>query len=262
MIPRSQLPVIALVTAYNEQSTVGGVVDVLKRCPSIGRVQVVDDGSTDATRREALDREVKVISLPKRVPVGQAIMHHLTEIEIEGECILLWCDADLVGLEPDYLETLIRRFREKDVTQSLSSRGVPLDWPKWLRGWPVRGIWAALFGPISGERAILRSDFVRAIELAQKLEWAEMMRGYGIVLFLNWYGNAFGRGSVISYFDQLRQRQKFEKWGKRSSWEMVRQWVQFILVWIKIRLHARRIRASYQSHGEGVVAENSGASAP
>ncbi|MEM1293888.1 MAG: glycosyltransferase family 2 protein [Verrucomicrobiota bacterium] len=243
MVNRSELRVVALVTAYNEESTIGQIVDVLKQCPSIDRIQVVDDGSTDKTREEALARDVKVISLKERVPVGQAIMHHLTEID--QECILLWCDADLTGLKPEYMETLIRRFREEAVTQSLSSRGVPLDWPRCIRGWPVRQLWTAAFGPITGERAILRSDFMKAIELCQSLEWAEMMRGYGIVLFLNWYGKAFGNGHVISYFDQLRQRQKYEKWGRRSVREMVMQWIQFGLVWIKIRTHARRIRASH-----------------
>tara|TARA_R110002096_G_scaffold67332_9_gene163374 strand:- start:6481 stop:7263 length:783 start_codon:yes stop_codon:yes gene_type:complete len=244
MTSRTELKVVALVTAYNEESTIGEIVDVLKQCPMIDQVQVVDDGSTDQTRFEAESRGIKVISLKERVPVGQAIMHHLTEIE--DECILLWCDADLVGLKPDYMETLIHRFRQETVTQSLSSRGVPLDWPKWLRGWPIRQIWAAAFGPITGERAILRSDFVKAIELSRTLNWAEMMRGYGIVLFLNWYGNAFGSGHVISYFDQLRQRQKYEKWGKRSFREMVMQWIQFGLVWIKIRIHSRQIRASHR----------------
>ncbi len=245
MVSNSQLEVMALVTAFNEEATIGEILDVLKRCPSIHRIQVVDDGSTDETRSEATSRGVTVISLPVRVPVGQAIMHHLTGIE--NDCILLWCDADLVGLEPDYLETLIRRFREESVTQSLSSRGVPLNWPKPLRGWPVREIWTALFGPISGERVILRSDFVQAIDLASRLNWAEMMRGYGIVLFLNWYSNAFGKGSVITYFDQLRQRQKYEKWGKRSSREMILQWIQFGRVWLKIRLHTRKIRDSRKS---------------
>lgn len=244
MVNRSELKVVALVTAYNEESTIGEIVDVLKQCPSIDQVQVVDDGSTDKTREEALAREIKVISLEERVPVGQAIMHHLTEID--QECILLWCDADLIGLKPEYMETLIRRFRKEEVTQSLSSRGVPLDWPNVLRGWPIRQLWTAAFGPITGERAILRSDFVKAIELSKTLNWAEMMRGYGIVLFLNWYGQAFGNGQVISYFDQLRQRQKYEKWGRQSSREMVMQWIQFGLVWIKIRAHSREIRVTHR----------------
>lgn len=243
MSDRSTLKVIACVTAYNEEPTIGEILDVLKDCPSIDAVQVVDDGSTDKTKLVAEARDgVKVISLPERVPVGQAIMHHLTTQE--EECILLWCDADLVGLRPEYMEELVRRFRAEPVTQSLSSRGVPPNWPNWLRGWPVRQLWAWGFGPISGERAILRSDFLEAIELSRRLHWDEMMRGYGIVLFLNWYAAAFGQGQVVTYFDKLRQRQKYQKWGKVSAWEMINQWIQFGFVWIKIRLHAGQIHKS------------------
>ena len=242
MTDRSTLKVIACVTAFNEEATIGEIIDVLKQCSAIDSVQVVDDGSTDRTREEAEARGVTVISLPERVPVGQAIMHHLTTTD--EECILVWCDADLVGLKPEYMAELISRFRNENVTQSLSSRGVPPTWPDWLRGWPVKQLWTWAFGPISGERAILRSDFLQAIELSRRLEWDEMMRGYGIVLFLNWYGHTFGSGHVITYFDRLRQRQKYQKWGKVSFWEMVRQWIQFGIVWVKIRLHAGQIKES------------------
>ena len=255
MTDRSKLRVIACVTAFNEEQTIGAILDTLKECPSIDSVQVVDDGSTDRTQAEAEAREgVTVISLPERVPVGQAIMHHLTTTD--EECILVWCDADLLGLKPAYMEELITRFKTEDVTQSLSSRGVPPTWPEWLRGWPVKQLWTWAFGPISGERAILRSDFLEAIELSRRLDWEEMMRGYGIVLFLNWYSHAFGTGHVITYFDGLRQRQKYQKWGKSSRWEMVRQWLQFAAVWIKIRRHAGQIRESRrQLLAEGAAAE-------
>jgi len=233
------MEVVALVTAYNEESTIGQVLEALLACPSIDKVQVVDDASTDSTREVALKRNVKVVTLPERVPVGQAIMHHLTDLE--EECILIWCDADLLGLRPQYMETLIRRFREEKVSQSLSSRGLPLTWPNWLRIGPLKWAWKRAFGPITGERVILLSTFREAIALSRQLQWAEMMRGYGIVLFLNWYAANYGSGSVITYFDQLRQRQKHEKWGKRSWWEAAFEWKQFIQTWFKIRLNAHRI---------------------
>ncbi len=242
MLKRTELEVVACVTAYNEEQTIGEIVRALKQSKSVDRVQVVDDGSTDGTRAVAAAEGVKVISLPERVPVGEAIMHHLTDMN--EECILLWCDADLVGLKPKYMDDIVARFRAGNLTQVTSSRGVPPNWPGWLRGTPVRQFWGWFFGPISGERAILRSDFLEAIELSRRLEWAEMMRGYGIVLFLNWYSNVLGEGMKVSYFDKLRQRQKYQKWGKGSRGEMLRQWIQFILCWVKIRLHAGKIKAS------------------
>ena len=214
---------------------------MLKACPAVTRVQVVDDCSTDDTAAIAHDAGVKVISLPQKVPVGQAIMHHLKDME--DEAIVLWCDADLVGLEARHIETLVAAFRNSELMQVTSSRGVPPNWPGWLRNRAVKAGWAWLFGPISGERCILKSDFEAAIALAGKLSWAEMMRGYGIVLFLNWYARVYGGGSAVEYFDTLRQRQKYQKWQSGNPvGQMFRQWGEFIRVWLKIRLHGGRIR--------------------
>ncbi len=238
---RAGPPVIACVTALNEEATVGGVVAALKAAPSISRVQLVDDGSTDDTAGRARAAGATVRTLPEWVPVGEAIMNHL-DMTGEEEAILLWCDADLTGLTPDHVEALIARYRRGDVTQSLSSRATPPNWPGWLRT-SARPFWAWFFGPISGERVILQSDFAKAIALARRLEWAEMMRGYGIVLFLNWYADQFGRGTAITYLDGLRQRQKFQKWqGSRPRLQMVKQWIVFGSVWLKIRMNAGRIK--------------------
>ncbi|RFB05828.1 glycosyltransferase family 2 protein [Parvularcula marina] len=240
-LARQDLPVIACVTAYNEAETIGAILETLKQVNGITRVQVVDDCSEDATAEIARAAGVKVISLPEKVPVGQAIMHHLEGME--PEAIVLWCDADLVGLEPGHMQTLIDSFREGTRMQVTSSRGVPPNWPGWARNGAVKAFWGWLFGPISGERAILKSDFEAAIALASKLEWAEMMRGYGIVLFLNWYARAYGGGSEVKYFDTLRQRQKYQKWKTGNPvGQMFRQWGEFIRVWMKIRLNAGRIR--------------------
>lgn len=236
------LPVIALVTAYNEESTIGPILEALQGCEAIDRIQVVDDGSTDGTAAIAeAALGVHVIRLAERLPVGQAIMYHLTTIE--EEAILLWCDADLIGLRSEDMSEILSTFGAGEWMQVTSSRGAPQRWPAWLRNGAVKAFWGWLFGPISGERAILRSDFVKAIELSRRLDWAEMMRGYGIVLFLNWYARVYGGGSTVRYFDHLQQRQKYQKWGGKARVEMLRQWGQFVAVWCKIRLNARRIKA-------------------
>jgi len=240
MIPKDELPVVALVTAYNEETTIGAVLDALVAAPSVTRIHVIDDASTDGTRAAALAKGVEVKTLPTKLPVGEAIMAHLDAVT--DECVLLWCDADLVGLTPQHVEAIVVRYREGDVVQSLSSRGVPQKWPSWLRRSAIRRFWAWYFGPLSGERAILRSDFVAAITVARGLGWSEMMRGYGIVMFLNWWAKTYGGGGAVTYFDDLSQRMKFEKWGRGAWLASVSQWVQFCVVWLKIRACAPFIR--------------------
>ena len=240
-----QGPVTALVTAYNEAETIGDVIAALKAAPSIVHVHVVDDASEDDTRNVALCAGAEVTTLPRRVPVGEAIMAHLDAITDEG--VILWCDADLINLNPEHIEDLIARFRRGDVSQSLSSRAVPLNWPAPLRQGPAKWAWIHAFGPISGERVMMRSTFERAILLARKLDWDEMMYGYGIVLFLNWFATAFGNGHAITYCEHLRQRQKYQKWGRRAFGQMIRQWAQFISVWFRIRFRAGDIQRLYET---------------
>src|SRR5262245_31503374 len=75
-------PVIALVTAYNEAPTIGPVLDAVLACPLVTRVQVIDDASEDETAAVARSRsQVRVISLPQRVPVGDALLSHLRHVE-------------------------------------------------------------------------------------------------------------------------------------------------------------------------------------
>lgn len=232
----ASLPVTALVTAFNEEETIGGVIGALRAAPSVGAVQVVDDGSTDATRAVALAAGASVISLPARIPVGEAILRHLDDLD--DERIILWCDADLTGLEPGHIEALIARLRRGDVSQSLSSRGLPSSWRGAWRNRATRAAWAWFFGPLSGERAMLLSDFRRWIADARALGWREMLSGYGLVLYLNWRSRQDGLTCAITYFDTLRQRYKHAKWGRRGLREAVAQWLEFARVWLKIRLFA------------------------
>lgn len=240
--PADTVKVVALVTAYNEAATIGAVIAALRASPSIARVQVVDDGSTDATADIARAAGASVIAVKTRVPVGEAIMRHLPGVE--ENAVIMWCDADLVGLEPAHIEALIARYRRGDVEQAISSRALPPSWPGWLQGKGIQNIWKRAFGPLSGERVMSRAFFQTSIDLAHRLGWSEMMRGYGVVLFLNWRAQSVGRGSAVVYCEGLRQRQKYQKWGKRAGLEMILQWIEFGRVWMKIRISAERIRAT------------------
>ncbi|MGV6802038.1 MAG: glycosyltransferase [bacterium] len=236
------LPVIACVTAYNEEATIGSVLSALSAARLVDGVQLVDDGSTDNTKNIAKTYNIKLIGLAERRPVGRAIMHHLDDIETNS--ILIWCDADLRNLTSEMIDRLIEEYRKGQKTQVMSSRGVPESWSAPIRR-ALRGSWAWFFGPLSGERVILYSDFKKAITLAQSLGWSEMMQGYGIVIFLNWYAMEYGKGNKIIYFDQLQQRQKYQKWGFKSIWQMPLQWVSFAKVWVKIRVNHKKIKKLY-----------------
>jgi glycosyltransferase involved in cell wall biosynthesis len=64
---------LAVVPAYNEAATVGGVVQaLLDHCPNFD-VLVVDDGSTDATAACAADAGARVLKHPFNLGIGGAV---------------------------------------------------------------------------------------------------------------------------------------------------------------------------------------------
>jgi len=232
-------PVVALVTAYNEEVTIGNVLDVLKKCPSIDRIQVVDDGSTDRTREIALAKKVKCITLPKRIPVGKAIMHHLTTIK-EKDCTLLWCDADLLNLTVEHIETILRNMKG-EVTMSIGQKDnlpfLPIIatnvLPRKLVDLSVH-LYSFFDMHVGGERAIHKSVFEQAIKKSN------MANGYGIVVLLNWYCRKYTGGYKVEVMPKLTHRNKYAKWGWKGLLELPGEIFQFFTGYIKIRMKIHR----------------------
>lgn len=224
--------IVATVTAYNEEATIAGVLTTLLQCPSITHVQVVDDASTDATAEIVAGFPVALIRLPTRVPVGEAIMHHLPPLQDDD--LLFWCDADLRHMTVQHVESTIANYFQRGVLQSISVKRIPLPGLRKLVG--LRECLVHLFGAISGERLIQKQHFQQAIQVCQQARCPELLTGYGIVLFLNWFCRKHGRGSAMLYHPEIEHRQKYQKWSGRAVWwEMVKEWLQFAKVWLKIR---------------------------
>lgn len=99
--------VSVIIPAYNEETTIVGVVKTCLKTPEIDEVIVVSDGSTDQTAEKARrlkSKKVKVIELPKNQGKGAAIAEGVKAAKNE---ILLFLDADLVNLFPHHLSSLI-----------------------------------------------------------------------------------------------------------------------------------------------------------
>ena len=65
---------IAVIPAYNEESTVGAVVSQIQRsCPGLAEVVVVDDGSVDGTAETAAVAGATVLRLPVNLGYGAAL---------------------------------------------------------------------------------------------------------------------------------------------------------------------------------------------
>jgi glycosyltransferase involved in cell wall biosynthesis len=98
--------VAAIIPAYNESKTVGGVIEVLTRCRMIDQIVVVSDGSTDRTVQTALAyKDVEVIELLENRGKGGAIYAGKEQTDAE---ILLFMDADLIGLSDYHVTSLLQ----------------------------------------------------------------------------------------------------------------------------------------------------------
>jgi glycosyltransferase involved in cell wall biosynthesis len=154
----------AVIPAWNEASTVGAVVYAALDAALVDEVIVVDNASTDGTADAAEDHGARVVHEPTPGK-GQALRTGVGATEAD---LLVFLDADLVGLRPEHVDDLVRTVRDgkADMACGLFDRG-PVANAIFLEGLPV----------LTGQRALHRDLFE---QLA-----ADDIRGYRVEAALN-----------------------------------------------------------------------------
>ena len=71
-VPRER-QVLVIIPAYNEEASVGGVIEEVRALGPRFVPIVIDDGSADRTRRHAAERGARVVSLPMNLGIGGAV---------------------------------------------------------------------------------------------------------------------------------------------------------------------------------------------
>lgn len=109
--------IAAIIPAYNEEKTIGDVLSVVTECKQIDQVIVVSDGSTDDTVKIARQfGGVEVVELMENRGKGGAMKAGL---EHTRAGIILFLDADLIGLTGDHIDALLRPVLENETVMSL-----------------------------------------------------------------------------------------------------------------------------------------------
>jgi glycosyltransferase involved in cell wall biosynthesis len=166
----------AVVPAYNEAGRIGAVLEAIARAQHVQEIIVVTDGCADNTAEEARAvaerlasefaanvargvgcRELRVFELKHNIGKGGAMTYGALRTEAE---VLLFLDADLIGLETQQVDDLLAPMiveepaQRADMTLGLfgAVRGGIFGW--WL------GVCHRQMAALTGQRAIRREVFL------------------------------------------------------------------------------------------------------
>ncbi|HKO58433.1 MAG TPA: glycosyltransferase family 2 protein, partial [Thermoanaerobaculia bacterium] len=116
----------AVIAAYNEERTIGHVLDVLTAHRLIDEVIVVSDGSTDHTVEIARSFDVKVIALRENRGKGFAMR---VGVENASHDLLFFADGDMI-VTPEHVDALVLPVLRGDCEMNIGvrHRGPLLDW--------------------------------------------------------------------------------------------------------------------------------------
>ena len=156
--------VAAVIPAWNEASTVGGVVFAARDAALVDEVIVADNASTDGTGGVASAHGAQVVYVPAPGK-GEAMRAGVAASDAE---VIVFLDADLIGLRPQHIDDMVGVVRSgyADMACGLFDRG-PVKNPFFLAGLPV----------LTGQRALRRTLFERLTP--------EDIRGYRVEAALN-----------------------------------------------------------------------------
>lgn len=111
---------VVLVPALNEEKTIGGVISSIRKSIPC-KIIVVDDASTDATRKILRRKGVKVVCLAKRVSLAEVFRQGLGEALKLEPGIIVHIDSD-GQYSPKDIPELIRPILEHEADLVLGSR--------------------------------------------------------------------------------------------------------------------------------------------
>jgi len=159
------MPVAAIIPAHNEGALILNVLEVLHQDDSLYEIIIVDDGSTDDTLEKSrqyaqTDPRVRVLRHDVNEGKGQALV---TGWSATRAPILLFLDADLIGLQSRHVRSLIQPVLEDRVDMSVGL----------FRGGQLFTDLSHLVTPwLSGQRC-LKADLLKSVSM-------KAAAGYGI----------------------------------------------------------------------------------
>ncbi len=154
--------VIAIIAAYNEADRIASTVNAVKQVGGIGRILVVDDGSSDGTGDVAEKAGAEVLRLSKNTGKGNALQRAISGVT---EDVVLFLDGDLGDCASEASKILgpviggDADMAVADFPKAKKAGG--LGFAKGLGRWGIKKFTGVVMGePLSGQRAV-RTAYIK-----------------------------------------------------------------------------------------------------
>lgn len=218
------IDVTAIVPAYNEESTVEGVIRTLVSSGLFREVIVVDDGSTDGTGEAARSSGARVITSESNMGKGAAMSRGVEEADTDAVCFF---DADLRGLNRNNVLAVVSPVTRGEVGMNVGivDRG------------PAANAAARHLPLVSGQRALLKEIFM--------LIPHGHLTGYGVEVALNYSCKVNGYGVGVVGLRGVSVRRKTQKVG------LAQGLVQYARMWFWVGIWMLRVRLDRNSFISG-----------
>ena len=163
-----KIKVTAVVPVYNEEKTVGNVLEILASSGKIGEIIVINGGSTDNTPKIIKKFKIKIINLKHPNGKGDAVRIGTKNIKSE---IILFFDADLVGLKKEHIDKLLEPVVNEGAAMVIGLRD---------KNSVIGNMIMPYFPLTGGERAILTKVFI-------EIRKCPLIEGWGLESVMNDY---------------------------------------------------------------------------
>jgi len=217
------MKIAAIIPAYNEEKSISPIIRAAKENDLISEVIVVDDGSSDATSEIAQENGVEVVKIENNQGKGNALEMGVQETKAD---ILLFLDADLVGLTSQHLTMLLEPVLQGSAEMTVGAIDRKM-FRTFLNEW-----FRKTESPFSGMRAIKRSFWEKIPKKYKKKFYIE-----SVITYLAKKNNIKVQPFVLEGVRHITKEKKMGFWeGSKARWKM--NW-QIVLINFTLRLKSK-----------------------
>lgn len=215
-----QKGITVIIPAKNEERTISKVLNVLTKSVLVDEIIVVNDGSSDDTKKLVKSfKEVKIVNNKKSLGKGKALKQGVERSTNEN---LLFLDADLVGLTNKHIELLTKSVLRKECQMCVGVRNR-------YNGLPMIFIYLSPILAIGGERCLKKEIFEQLPE--------KIIKGFSIESYLNHYckcNNIKVNYRILKNLDVVTKEKK--QGLAKGLLDRLKMCYQLSKVWFKIIL--------------------------